>query len=275
MFISRRWRTPKTIIGLFVLEFGLTIGILALFGIAAPDLYRTRLWQDGADNGFNSSPNEILYSYANYKPMKVPLIWSQFITNFNIIIGVLSMFILLVKVTMYITHVLLPLISLLIHTLLVALYAVSMHAQASPDLSDPSHPQRGLAWYITKPCSVASRSSNIGYCQQAKASFIVTILMMVLFALHICLAVWSMVPTEEQKRARTTHVEMGAIQEYSPEPAYTAEQKREGQQLPRNLGTTGGLRSPMTPRTVAFNVLGGGGRPEAGGGLPLREKYGA
>jgi hypothetical protein len=36
------------------------------------------------------------------------------------------------------------------------------------------------------------------------------------------------------------------------------------QQLPRTPGTAGGMKSPMTPRTQAFNSL--------GGGLPLREQ---
>ncbi len=35
--------------------------------------------------------------------------------------------------------------------------------------------------------------------------------------------------------------------------------------LPRTPGTTGGMKSPMTPRTVAFNTL--------GGDLPLRQPY--
>lgn len=77
MYISRHWRTPKVILALFVLEFPLTIAILALFGIADPDLYRTKLWKQGADLGFNSSPSEILYSHANHRPIKVPLVWSQ------------------------------------------------------------------------------------------------------------------------------------------------------------------------------------------------------
>ena len=38
--------------------------------------------------------------------------------------------------------------------------------------------------------------------------------------------------------------------------------------IPETPGTTGGLKSPMTPRTKAFNTL------EGGGDLPLREKFG-
>ena len=62
--------------GLFLLELPATVGCLLLFGIADPNTYRTKLWQDGSNHGFNSNPNEILYSYANYKPIHTPLIWS-------------------------------------------------------------------------------------------------------------------------------------------------------------------------------------------------------
>lgn len=58
-------------------ELPFIIVILTLTGIASHDLYRTRLWQDGADNGFNSAPDEILYAMANYRPYKVPTVWSS------------------------------------------------------------------------------------------------------------------------------------------------------------------------------------------------------
>jgi hypothetical protein len=67
---------PKLMLTLFVLEFFLTVAALSLFGIADPNTYRTKLWQNGADQGFNSDPSEILYAYANYRPIPVPLVWS-------------------------------------------------------------------------------------------------------------------------------------------------------------------------------------------------------
>ena len=75
--MTRRWRYPKIMIGLFLLEFLLTIAMLAFVGIADPNTYRTKLWQNGSDLGFNSDPSEILYSYANYRPIKTPLVWSS------------------------------------------------------------------------------------------------------------------------------------------------------------------------------------------------------
>jgi hypothetical protein len=77
IYIAHRWRLRKTMFALFAVETCLTVALLALFGIADPNTYRTKLWQNGSDRGFNSNPNEILYAYANYRPIKVPLVWSQ------------------------------------------------------------------------------------------------------------------------------------------------------------------------------------------------------
>jgi hypothetical protein len=78
MFLSNRYRPNKwPFYVLVVSEFPFTVALLALFGIADPDLYRTLLWQDGSDNGFNSNPNAALYAAANYRPYTTPKVWSQ------------------------------------------------------------------------------------------------------------------------------------------------------------------------------------------------------
>ena len=87
------------------------------------------------------------------------------------------MFILLCKVVLYLLHIFYPLLSVFVHTMLVILWAYSAHAQAGPDMSDPAHPQPGAPWYITKSCNVAHFKDNVHYCEQAKASFAVTIVM--------------------------------------------------------------------------------------------------
>jgi len=280
-FISKHWRCQKLVYGLLILEFPFTVANLALFGIASPNLYRTKLWQEGGDLGLNSAPLTIVYAYANYKPVKIPLVWSQFQTNFNLIIGVLSMFILLCKVTMYITHVFYPLVSLIVHGILVALWAISVHAQTAPDTIDPARSNHGPPWYITKSCSIASSKTLEGYCQQAKSAFAVTVVMLALFSFHVILAIWSMIPTKEQKAARASKIMAEKEKEMSPSSDITTEQhwqqQWELQQFPRSPylpyaelpvdtpGTTGGMKSPMTPRTLAFNNLAGGSD------LPLRE----
>lgn len=78
LHFSRQWKWPKVVVGLMVAELMGTVGCLVLFGVASPNTYRTAMWQIGADNGFNSSPLQILYAYANYQPIpKIPMVWSS------------------------------------------------------------------------------------------------------------------------------------------------------------------------------------------------------
>ncbi|KFY42633.1 hypothetical protein V494_02331 [Pseudogymnoascus sp. VKM F-4513 (FW-928)] len=233
-----------------------TVATLTLFGIASPDAYRTQLWKLGGELGFNSSPDQILYAYANYRPIpKTPLVWSDFITNYNIVVSVLSMFILLVKVVLFIMHMFIPLVSVIINAIVLALWCFSAYGQAGPDHSDPEHPS-SVAWYIAKSCSVAEASGNKHNCEMAKGSFASTIFMIAIFALTIALGIWSMIPTEEAKEARKAKK---AAEKDSPYPDA-------GEKLweLRNIQTPAPAFQPYTPRTLAFNTL--------DRQLPLREK---
>ncbi|KAI4171749.1 MAG: hypothetical protein LQ343_004000 [Gyalolechia ehrenbergii] len=262
--IPRKWRTPRTILYLFALELLIEIAALALFGIAQPDLYRTRLWQEGSNHGWNSNPNSIIYAYANYRPISTPLPWSQFVTNFNVIISVVALFVLLCKGIMYICHIFYPLLSVFIHAALIALFAVSAHAQAAPDMSDPEHPQPGAPWYITKSCGAPVRAKLKGYCEQAKGSFAVTIILLALFLTYFILSFYSLIPSRSSKLSTCSDTE--------------SQQQRpwEMAEVPPTPGTTGGLKSPMTPRTTAFNTLsgkmGGAGGPKGKGKEKVKEK---
>lgn len=193
--MSRKWKWPKVLIALMVFELAGTVAALAMFGIADPDLFRTRLWQVGSDNGFNSSPLQILYAYANYRPLpKTPFVWSQTyvayssvvmarnadiwnrLTSFNVAISVLSTFILLVKVVMFTLHVWYPVLGTVVNAVITALWCVSIYGQAGPDHSDPEHPSN-VAWYITKSCSYAVADGDHHYCLMAKGTFAVTVVM--------------------------------------------------------------------------------------------------
>ena len=70
--VPRQWKLPKVLIGLMIFELPLSVAALALYGIASPDLYRTRFWQEGSDQGWNSNPNQLVYAYANYAPSQCP-----------------------------------------------------------------------------------------------------------------------------------------------------------------------------------------------------------
>lgn len=77
-WMNLEWRTRKRVMLLLcAFEFAPTIAALTLFGIADPDTYRTKLWQEGANHGWNSDPIELVYAAANYKPIKAPTPWNQ------------------------------------------------------------------------------------------------------------------------------------------------------------------------------------------------------
>ncbi|MDI1488541.1 MAG: hypothetical protein OHK93_007816 [Ramalina farinacea] len=138
-----------------------------------------------------------------------------------------------------------PLISMFAHSGLVAVWAVSIHNQAGPDMSDPAHPQPGAPWYITKSCGPPVKPSLIGYCKQSKAAFAVTIIMMTLFFTYVLLTLWTLVPSKSFRAARRSKL---SDQEARNQPWEMLE-------APRAPGTPSGLKSPTTPRTRAFNTL--------------------
>ncbi|KAH8597564.1 hypothetical protein B0O99DRAFT_617689 [Bisporella sp. PMI_857] len=249
--ISRKWKWPKVLIGLFALELATTVAALALFGIADPDLYRTKLWQIGSDNGFNSSPKQILYAYANYRPIpKTPFVWSQTLTYFNLVISVLSTFILLVKAVMFVMHVWYPLLGAVTNAAVTALWIVSAYGQGGPDHSDPKH-DSNVAWYIAKSCSYAKPTHNVGYCMQAKSAFAVTIIMVVVFFANMALGIWSMIPTAAERAADKMDVDdMQMTNDDSPASYRSTEKAWEMKAVPLKAQTT-----PYTPRTLAFNTL--------------------
>jgi len=247
--ISRRWRWPKVLVTLFVIELAGTIAGLALFGIADPNLYRTRLWQIGFDNGFNSSPSQILYAYANYRPLpKTPFVWSQTLTSYNLVISVLCTFLLLVKAVMFALHIWFPLLGAITNTVITALWLVSIYGQAGPDKSDARHPSNS-AWYITKSCSFAESHKDQGYCRQAKAAFAITVFMAFVFLLNLILSIWSMIPSAAERANRAMDVDDMQMAKDSPISNHSSDKQWELKSVPRQQTT------PYTPRTLAFNTL--------------------
>lgn len=255
-----------------VFELPFTVANLALFGIASPNLYRTILWREGGLMGFNSDPTTVLYSYANYRPVKTPLVWSSFNTQYHLVIGVVCTFFWLVKATLWLLKVFYPILSLPLHIALACLWAYGIYVQTAPDTIDPQRVNNGPPWYITKNCDIVDDKNIRSYCMQAKSSFAVSIIMLVIYCVFIILSVWSLIPTAAQKEAHAVRkAEKKAEKEKWESSPYdnemTAEEQWqhmwELQQLPRTPGTIGGMKSPMTPRTQAFNSLGG---EEAGHG---------
>ncbi|PYH91483.1 hypothetical protein BO71DRAFT_401352 [Aspergillus ellipticus CBS 707.79] len=194
-----RWRNHNLMFILMTIELPLAIILLTLTGIASHDLYRTKLWQDGADNGFNSNPNEKLYAAANHRPYKTPIVWSSFITEYNLVLGILSLFIWITKIPVHVLHMLTPPLSAFIHAGLIAVWIYSIRYQAGPDMSDPEHPQPGPPWYITKKCSVAAQKNDIHYCMQAKALFGFSIIIICYYFVVLCISLRNCVMTQEER----------------------------------------------------------------------------
>lgn len=168
------------------------------------------------------------------------------------------MFLMLVKSIMYMLHVWPPILSVIVHGVLIALYTVSVYYQGSSDNSDPERPTNGPVWYITKSCSVANNPKNVHYCTQAKASFAATCAALGLFAIYFGFSVWSCIPSkshrEEVAERRRAREEKWSKLEAMHEEAKAADSSF--MPVPDTPGPQQGL-NPMTPRTLAFNKLGG------------------
>ncbi|KAJ4337537.1 hypothetical protein N0V95_008299 [Ascochyta clinopodiicola] len=273
LYFPRQWRLARYVWFLMIFEFPFTVANLALFGIASPNLYRTILWNEGGKLGFNSDSSTVVYAYANYRPVTIPLVWSGFNTQYHLVIGVVCMFFYLIKVTMWLLHVFLPIFSILLHIPLLAIWAYGIHIQTSPDTIDPARRNTGAPWYITKNCNIVDDKQIRSYCQQAKSSFAVSCIMLTIYTLFLVLSVWSLYPTPEQRLAHAARrAEKKAEKEKwasTPDGSneMTAEEQWqhmwELQQLPRTPGAAGAggmyLKTPMTPRTRAFGDLEGGG----------------
>jgi len=250
--IHRPWRVRKPFYISMVFELAGLVPLLVLFGIAQPDMYRTRMWQVGFDNGFNSNPNMILYAYANHRPLPaVPFVWSQTITNFNVAISVISLFLLLAKMILTIMHVFYPIMGTFVAISMTALYATSVYGQAGPDYADARYPSP-VAWYISKSCDYARRNNAYQSCMFAKGTFAVTCYMLFIYVVNVGFAIYSMWPNknieffddddEDGKSSSPTHDD----KQWEMQP-----------QTPRS--------TPFTPRTQAFNTL--------DRKLPLRSQY--
>ncbi|CAK7568684.1 MAG: hypothetical protein SEPTF4163_006684 [Sporothrix epigloea] len=250
-------------------ELGLIVGLLVLFGLAQPNTYRTLMWQIGFDNGFNSNPNMILYAYANHQPLPaVPFVWSQTLTNFNVAISVLSLFVLLAKMIGLIMHVFFPVIGLAISIIMTSFYTASVYGQCGPDYADKRYISH-VPWYIAKSCRYAAAKNAVSDCIMAKGCFAVTVLMLSVYLTNLGFAIWAMLPDKT----------LDAVEEISSDedtpPASSAKiwetqitQGVHGTRLNgfNSSGFGGGdvfelcvtankTTSPFTPRTQAFNTL--------------------
>ncbi|CAF3654924.1 unnamed protein product [Fusarium graminearum] len=70
--------STQTPFALILAEMVVTITAVILFCLEYPVDFRSRLWENGGELGYNSNPNKRIYYYANHlEPPEVPFIWSQ------------------------------------------------------------------------------------------------------------------------------------------------------------------------------------------------------
>lgn len=182
-------------------ELAGTVALLVLFAIAQPDLYRTQMWRIGHVWGFNSDPAIILYAKANHQPApNVPFVWSLRLTDYNVAISVLSLFVLLVKLIGFIMRVWTPILGVFFSLAMTVMYTVSVYGQMGPDYYDPAHPSP-MAWYIRYGCWPAVNFPNnaLGSCRMAVGSYAVTVYMLAIYLACLVYAVYNMIPTAEEK----------------------------------------------------------------------------
>ncbi|KAK8102238.1 hypothetical protein PG984_015384 [Apiospora sp. TS-2023a] len=152
------------------LELLFSIVTFVLFCTAYPDNYRTRLWTIGGERGWNSNPRLRVYLYANYEdPPKIPMIWSQSLTDSALAIATLSLVLCVSRMALSFYSFLMPAFGVLYDAVLAVCWYYSVSIQSSADLSDPDHIST-RPWYLEKTCSAISASEKDA-CFMGKATF--------------------------------------------------------------------------------------------------------
>jgi hypothetical protein len=162
------------------------------------------------------------------------------------------MFILLVKVSMFLVHFWYPILSTVVNAAITAMWIVSMYGQMGPDYNDPAYPSN-IAWYISKSCSYAEAAggNNKHYCLLAKGTFATTVFMAAVFFFNMLLGIWSLIPTAAQRA--TNKIAIDDMQN-SPSSDKVSDKEWELKSVPKSKAITP-LMQPYTPRTLAFNTL--------------------
>ncbi|KAI1335635.1 hypothetical protein F5Y15DRAFT_397314 [Xylariaceae sp. FL0016] len=181
-------RSKSIQIAASVVEFFLTISVLALFVYAYPDTYRTTLWTAGGELGWNSNPRMRLYAHANHQePTEIPLIWSQRLTESNLAVAGLSVLICLARVTLLAFGTLTWLANPIYDMLLLGLWTYSVYAQSSPDFSEKDHPSI-RPWYLERGCSVV-HGAVWDACVFTKVCYSFSIVSMIFYLIRAVLSV--------------------------------------------------------------------------------------
>ncbi|KAI5467337.1 hypothetical protein BGZ63DRAFT_345364 [Mariannaea sp. PMI_226] len=243
----RKWPkiSRKATWWLMPFELAGTVSALVIFGISQPDLWRSEMWQIGWDHRLNSNPAIVLYAYSNHVPQPhLALIWTRTFTNFNVAIAVLSLFMMMAKLTAFIMKVWYPIVGTFISLGMTALYTTSVYGLIGPDMVDKRYPAH-VAWYWRKGCGLAKPYGSYGHCRIAQGSLVVAVYLMVVYAVNLGFAAYGLLPNKTNDELSDDE------EEYSDRSEPKDTQRWE----------MGSMRSPVfqqtpyTPRTQAFHTL--------------------
>ncbi|KAH8179910.1 hypothetical protein LIA77_01429 [Sarocladium implicatum] len=202
---------------LLILEALLCYTLLVLFALAYPDQYRSKLWENGGEMGWNSNPKLRIYFYANHKePPEIPLIWTQRLTDSNLGIAILSVTVHAARAVLSSLNFLPLWIEMVWGICLVGLWSLSVVGQASGDYSDVDHIS-DHPWYLTHTCG-DSWVSTRGYCQMAQASFVISVMAAIFYICRTILDVWAGM---KSRRARDDYREVGGWSDDDFEEKYS------------------------------------------------------
>ncbi|KAF5024711.1 hypothetical protein F66182_3225 [Fusarium sp. NRRL 66182] len=198
--------TTKTPIVLILLELAISATAVVLFSLAYPKSFRSRLWENGGEEGWNSNPNQRIYFYANHRePPEVPLLWSSRLYTSNLAIAILGFVVFVARYAMSHLRYLPPYVSIIYDILLLGLWAISLAGQISGDLSDPEHPS-SHPWYLTRGCSAAWDNTR-GYCHVAQAGFVISALAAMLYGARLIIEILLMAFEKGHQREQKWFVE--------------------------------------------------------------------
>ncbi|KAG8673224.1 hypothetical protein FPOAC2_06661 [Fusarium poae] len=176
--------STQTPFALILAEMVVSITTVILFGLEYPADFRSRLWENGGELGYNSNPNQRIYFYANHlEPPEVPFIWSQSLAASNLAIAMLGLVVFVARTIMSRVRYLPHHINIIYDMILLSLWATSLAGQTSGDFSDPKHPSPH-PWYLTRGCSV-SWDRTRGYCQTAQAGFAISAMAGILYGARL------------------------------------------------------------------------------------------
>ncbi|QPC71459.1 hypothetical protein HYE68_002211 [Fusarium pseudograminearum] len=176
--------STQTPFALILAEMVVAITAVILFCLEYPVDFRSRLWENGGELGYNSNPNKRIYYYANHlEPPEVPFIWSQSLAASNLAIAMLGLVVFVARTIMSRLRCLPHHINIIYDMILFSLWAIGLAGQTSSDLSDPKHPSPH-PWYLTRGCSV-SWDRTRGYCHTAQAGFAISIMAGILYGTRL------------------------------------------------------------------------------------------